>query len=159
MHGRDGGSAPPARLAHTSSCSGRLLDPQPARNSNKGCAIDGRALSIDVLLVREGRREMVVAEVWDWPSDVGEAFRGHATKTAAVEASNPNWMVGGLFVLRGTRRNRELVHELRDLFAARFPIPSAAVLALADADRPLPAGSALVWTDAAATRLLLSRLS
>jgi transcriptional regulator with XRE-family HTH domain len=121
---------------------------------------DGRTLSIDVLLLRAQRREIVVTEVWDWLGDVGDAFRSHAAKMAAVASRYPDWVLAGLFVVRGTRRNHELVRELHDVFTARFPVSAGTLLrALSEADRPLPAGSVLAWTDAGATRLLPSRLS
>ncbi len=69
------------------------------------------------------------------------------------------WRVGGLFVVRGTRRNRALVREFAAVFRARFPGSSNAwMAALRDPTAPLPSADALLWTDVAGTRLMPARL-
>jgi transcriptional regulator with XRE-family HTH domain len=88
-----------------------------------------RSRSIDVFLTRVGRCEAVVVEIWDWFNDVGAAMRGLDDKIAAVrrslgpEGDDPDapWSISGLWVVRGTQRNRQLVRELGNLFAAKFP--------------------------------------
>ena len=127
-----------------------------------------RSRSVDVALLRRQRREAVVVEVWDWFDDVGSALRGLDGKVAALESrltsdSRPSperdrWRVRGVFVVRGTRRNRALLDELRPLFAARFPGSSVAWLqAFTDARSPMPSGDGLLWSDAN-RRLVASRL-
>ncbi len=106
-----------------------------------------RSRSVDVLLEREATRESIVVEVWDFFDDVGAAIRGLDAKVATVRqgralveavGSSP-WRVGGLFVVRGTRRNRALVHEFGAVFRARFPGSAGGwIAALADPTRPLP---------------------
>jgi hypothetical protein len=105
-----------------------------------------------------------VVEIWDWFADVGDAMRGLDGKTAAVtrmledRRAGP-WRVGGLWVVRGTRRNRMLVREVQDLFAAKFGgSPRAWLSALGRADTPMPALPGLVWTDVGGTRLIEVRL-
>lgn len=135
-----------------------------------------RSRSVDVYLERPTQREAAVVEVWDFFDDVGAAVRGldgkvaalvrrHALSEAAAGAGLPGaagsrpWRVGGLFVVRGTRRNRTLTDEFRSLFAGRFQASGDAwLVALRDSARPLPPGDAVVWTDVAGTRLIPSRL-
>ena len=55
-------------------------------------------------------------------------MRGLESKVQALrEQLGAGWRVQGLLVVRGTHRNRALVRELRDLFAARYPAPSQRV--------------------------------
>lgn len=116
--------------------------------------------SIDVHLTRERRREVAVIEVWDFIADGGAAMRGLEGKIQAVrERLGPAWNVQGLFLVRGTRRNRDLVRRLAPLFAARYPASSDAWLrALRDASAPLPSGGGFAWTDVKGDRLIASRL-
>lgn len=123
--------------------------------------------SVDVLLERLSSRESIVVEVWDFFDDVGAAVRGLDGKIAALErmhqqrqaAGGHAWAVRGLFVVRGTRRNRALVQEFRTLFASRFHASSGDWLAaIQDPTRRLPPGDALLWTDVAGTRLIPARL-
>jgi transcriptional regulator with XRE-family HTH domain len=125
-----------------------------------------KSRSIDVALVRRATREAVVVEIWDWFDDVGAGLRGLdakigvlATRLAAQPAGRDRWRVRGLYVVRGTRRNRRLVHELRPLFAARFPGSALAWLgALTDPARAMPAADGLLWSDARGA-LTASRLN
>jgi len=72
-----------------------------------------RSRSIDVYLERSERREIAVVELFDFVADAGDAMRGLADKVAEVRAADRTGMhVQGLFVLRATRRNRELVGRL-----------------------------------------------
>jgi transcriptional regulator with XRE-family HTH domain len=125
-------------------------------------ASDGaRPRSIDVLLTRAARREAAVIEIWDLILDGGEAMRGLEAKGLATRRRlGPDWHVEGLLVVRGTHRNRAVVASLRALFAARYPASAHAWLrALTDASAPLPAGSALAWTDVKGDRLIAARLT
>src|SRR5450755_3819904 len=118
--------------------------------------------SIDVALVRRATAEAVVAEIWNWFEDVGGAMRGFDGKVAALrDQLDPSveWTVRGLFIIRDTRRNRQLVTELGPMFAARFPGNARAWLrALTDPAERLPAGDGLLWSDRAETSLKTSRL-
>jgi hypothetical protein len=127
-----------------------------------------RSRAVDVYLERPIRHEAVVVEIWDFFDDVGAAIRGLDGKVtvmarrhtvAEASAGGPKWRVRGLFVVRGTRRNRALVREFAAIFRTRFPGSSDAwMAALTDADRPLPSADALVWTDVAGARLMAARL-
>lgn len=115
---------------------------------------------IDLLLERGAQREAAIIEVWDWLADVGGAFRSLDEKVAAVQRTRVGWTVAGAWVLRGTRRNRDLVGELAPLFAARFPASGRAWLqALDDRRARLPAQPGLIWTDARGTRLWPARMA
>ena len=113
-----------------------------------------------MLLERAARREAAVVEIWDLLLDGGEAMRGLESKVQAVrERLGGGWQVQGLLVVRGTHRNRALVRELRDLFAARYPASSAAWLrALEDPSAPMPNESGFAWTSVDGTRLVAARL-
>jgi transcriptional regulator with XRE-family HTH domain len=115
-----------------------------------------RSRSVDVLLARETRREAVVVEVWDWFADLGAAIRDvNAKQAAAARLFDGAMRIQGLWIVRGTHRNRILVREFRDLLEASFPgSPSAWLRALADPGAPMPPGRALLWTDAEASRLI-----
>jgi transcriptional regulator with XRE-family HTH domain len=115
--------------------------------------------SIDVHLTRKRRREIAVVEIWDLITDGGAAMRGLEGKVQAIRARmGPGWNVQGLLVVRGTRRNRDLIRGLAPLFAARYPASSDAWLrALRDPDAPLPAAGGLAWTDVHGDRLLAAR--
>ena len=116
--------------------------------------------SIDVLLERAVRREVAVVEIWDLLLDGGEAMRGLESKVHAVrERLGPSWSVHGLLVVRGTHRNRALVRELRQLFAARYPASSQEWLrALSDPATSMPKASGFAWTTVDGTRLFAARL-
>ena len=125
-----------------------------------------RGRSIDVALLRRTSDEAVVVEVWDWFDDVGAGLRGLDAKLNALAArlaggssDHAGWRVRGLYVVRGTRRNRRLVDELRPLFAARFPGSSVSWLrALAEPMHAMPAADGLLWTDSSGA-LAASRLA
>jgi len=113
-----------------------------------------RSRSIDVALVRAAKHEAAVVEIWDWFDDVGAGLRGlDARKTALRARLNDEdrvWRVGGLYVIRDTRRNRALVRELGAVFAARFPGSSRGwrrALTSEGDDHPMPVLDAYVWSN------------
>jgi hypothetical protein len=118
--------------------------------------------SIDVALVRPATAEAVVVEIWNWFEDVGGALRGLDGKVAALrDALDPRveWTVRALFVVRDTRRNRQLMIEIEPLFAARFPGNSRNwIRALTDPRQSMPNGDGLLWSDRTGTTLRASRL-
>lgn len=128
-----------------------------------------RSRSIDVGLLREASHEAVAVEIWDWFDDVGGAFRSHQDKVRTFESilnggaglggvTRREWRVGGLWVVRGTARNRRLVAEFGALFRSRFPGSSAAWLgALEATGSAMPTEPGLLWTDVSGGRLLAAR--
>ena len=126
-----------------------------------------RSRSIDVFLERPSRREAAVTEIWDYFDDVGSSIRSFEDKLAALrrhfdvgaDLARAPVAVGGLFVVRGTRRNRALVREFSSIFQARFPGSSVGWLAaLTDPAAPIPNRPALIWTDVRGERLAAARL-
>jgi transcriptional regulator with XRE-family HTH domain len=121
-----------------------------------------RSRAIDVVLLRPQRREAVAVEVWDLLTDAGAAMRSLADRTHALDRQlareygrGPGWIVRGLWVVRGTRRNRDLVAEFGPVFNARFPARSADWLrALTDSTTAIPTEDGLCWTDVKGTRLI-----
>jgi transcriptional regulator with XRE-family HTH domain len=74
-------------------------------------------------------------------------------------APDSTWSVGGLFVVRGTRRNRALVAELHPLFAARFAGSAVGWLrTLVEPSTPMPDADGLLWTDQAGSGFRPARL-
>jgi len=70
------------------------------------------------------------------------------------------WRAGGIWLVRGTRRNRELVREFQDLFESKFAGSSIAWLAaLEDPAAAMPTSAGLLWTDVKGTRLIAGRRS
>ena len=120
--------------------------------------------SIDVALVDDVRRRLVVVECWNTIGDIGGAARSSARKAAEAEAlATARWgesphAVGLVWVVRATARNRALIARYPEVFAARFPGSSARwVRALATVSEEPPDEPGLVWCDPAATRLFAWR--
>jgi len=127
------------------------------------------ARSIDVLLTRP--LELAVMEVFDWFEDVGAAARSWDRKLARIEAlalarlpppvqgiEVPLPRVSGCWVVRATRRNRELVAAHPALFHARLPGSRVAWLrALAEREVPMPADPALLWVAVGGEKLWPAR--
>jgi hypothetical protein len=121
---------------------------------------DGRfPRSVDVLLVREARHEAAVVELWDLLLDSGAAMRGLESKVHATRARlGAGWRVEGLFLVRRTTRNRDLVREFAPLFAARYPASSAEWLkAITSPTTPMPPQAGFAWIDVAGSRLIAAR--
>jgi hypothetical protein len=115
--------------------------------------------STDVCIRDDGNRALILVECWNTLGDVGAAARSTNRKlaeadalAAAVTGQRP-YRVTGCWVLRATKRNRELVTRYPELFNARFPGSSSGwVRALQDGAAP-PEEIGLLWTDVASTRL------
>ena len=117
-----------------------------------------RSRSIDVILDRPTLGEIAVVELVDLFADGGDAMRGLADKVAVTLRSAHGMPVAGLLVLRSTRRNRELMKELRPLVEARFPASSADwIAALRDPTRPMPTTDGLVWARVDGSGLFATR--
>jgi hypothetical protein len=120
----------------------------------------------DVLLERtssvDRTREYSLWDIHDWIEDAGAAVRNFARRVDGLEqfaiarmASDEELpRTGGVFVLRATRRNRDLVQENRHFFKARFPGAAKSWLAsLRDTAAPVPREAALVWVSVNGERL------
>lgn len=121
--------------------------------------------SIDVpLLDRVGHR-IVIGECWNTFGDLGTAGRSSRQKqtmssevAVALGGDDGPYDVGLVWIVRDTRRNRELVSRYEHIFEALLPGSSSAwVKALTVAGAPLPREAGLVWCDVRATRLFARR--
>ncbi len=121
--------------------------------------------SIDVpLLDRVGRR-IVIGECWNTFGDLGAAGRSSRQKQSmaseaavALGGDDGSYDVGLVWIVRDTRRNRELVTRYEHIFEALLPGSSSAwVKALTVAGAPLPREPGLVWCDLRATRVFARR--
>ncbi|HXR27645.1 MAG TPA: helix-turn-helix domain-containing protein [Candidatus Baltobacteraceae bacterium] len=141
----------------------------PTRPSNP-------AHSTDVGLRDDRGRRLILVECWNTIGDVGAAVRSTNRKRAEVEglaavigggrpaaARGPQldgpdvpgepYDVATVWVVRATRRNRDLVARYPELFASRFTGSSRAwVRALTTGSAP-PSDLGLVWCDVRCTRL------
>lgn len=130
-----------------------------------------RSRSADVLLERHRGRlvEHLFVDIWDWFDDVGSSLRAYeralarveryAIATLAPEASAEDVRVSGLWVVRATTRNRQLLADHRHLFRARFPGSSGRSLkALTDPATHYPQESAWLWVSVSAERLFGARV-
>jgi transcriptional regulator with XRE-family HTH domain len=129
-----------------------------------------RSRVADVILYRpiQGPREYALMEVIDWFDDVGAPTRAWHRRLAAVEryaiarmrGDGPVPRIGGCWVIRATRRNRQLIGEHRHFFRARFPGSGRAWLAaLTDPTSPMPGEHALLWVSVKGERIYPARLS
>jgi hypothetical protein len=107
-------------------------------------------------------------EIWDWFDDLGDAFRSSDRKVARIDRAvtarggHPGTppLVGCLWVVRATRRNRALVAQLSTTFRARFPGSNAAwVAALTDAAAPMPTSPGFLWISVDGRRLWAARFA
>ena len=114
--------------------------------------------SVDVGLVRESRRCLILVECWNTIGDVGAAVRSTDRKRAelasmAVGRWGADARVGVVWVVRATARNRALLQRYPEVFASRFPGSSLRWLGVLESGT-LPADDlGLVWCDVGATRL------
>lgn len=122
----------------------------------------------DVVLARPRvqPREVTLIEVIDWFDDVGAPMRAWPRRLEAVERQAIARMVGnqavtrvsGCWVIRATRRNRELVAQHENLFRNRFPGSGLAWLAaLARPDAPMPTEAAILWVSVTGDRIFAVR--
>ena len=119
--------------------------------------------SIDVALVHDPRRRLVIVECWNTIGDIGAAARSsdrkldEAEALAALRWPDQECTVGLVWVVRATERNRELFARYPEVFASRFPGSSAQwTRALTHDDEP-PPQPGLVWASVDGTRLFAWR--
>lgn len=119
--------------------------------------------SADVCLRDDASATLVLLECWNTIGDIGAAARSFDRKLVDLDAlalgmfPDRDHRVCGCWVVRASRRNRELVARYAEVFAARFPASSAGwARGLAEAAEP-PTGPGLVWCDVAATRVFAWR--
>ena len=124
----------------------------------------GSDRSVDVRLIDRRGRRLLVAECWNTFGDLGAASRSSNRKlrdaeehAVAVAGDGQPFQVGLCWVVRDTKRNRELVARYEQIFTARFPGSSVAWVNALTNGGPMPRLSGLVWCDPRATRLFAHR--
>ncbi|HTS15275.1 MAG TPA: helix-turn-helix domain-containing protein [Candidatus Sulfotelmatobacter sp.] len=129
--------------------------------------------STDVGLRDDRGRRLLLVECWNTIGDVGAAVRSTNRKLAEAEglaaviggarpvpgAPEPGepYAVSTVWVVRATRRNRELVARYPELFASRLTGSSRAWVRALATGAPPPADLGLVWCDVRCTRLFAWR--
>ncbi len=115
------------------------------------------AHSIDVFVRDDLRRRLLVEEAWNSFGDIGAGARSFDRKMAAARdlavaiGGDRPYDVAGVWVVRATRRNRELIARYPEVFATRFPGSSAQWVRTLKTGDPPPSEPGLVWTDIGAT--------
>lgn len=116
--------------------------------------------STDVGLIDHPNRRLVLIECVNSLGDIGAATRSSDRKAADAEGlgialgHGEPYTVHVCWVIRSTRRNRELVARYPEIFASRFTASSRQwVRALTTGTAP-PTDRGLVWADPNATRLV-----
>jgi transcriptional regulator with XRE-family HTH domain len=120
------------------------------------------ALSVDVCWRDDTRRVLILNECWNTFGSVNAAVRSTHRKMAEAEQlaapMGPNYRVATCWIVRDTRRNRELMGRYPEVFANAFPASSSAwVRALTTPAAQVPTSPGLVWADLQATRLFARR--
>ena len=121
--------------------------------------------SIDVCLRSDRQRRLIVAEAWNTITDVGAGARSfqrklaEAGQLAVAIGGEESYQVHGLWVVRATARNRDLVARYPHVFRAGFGGSSARWVAALTTGSPPPAEPGLTWSDPQATRLFAWRYS
>lgn len=123
------------------------------------------ALSVDVGWRDDHRRVLILNECWNTFGNVNVSLR--STRRKIVEAEQLAAAMGGeagayrvaaCWLVRDTRRNRDLIARYPDVFASAFPASSPVwVRALTASNAPVPDELGLVWTDLKATRVFAWR--
>lgn len=115
--------------------------------------------SVDVALVDDARRRLVLVECWNSVGDLGAALRSTDRKRAEADTlATTRWgaapnRVGVVWMVRASARNRALVGRYPELLASRFPGSSAGWVAALTTGVAPPPDPGLVWADPAATRV------
>ena len=123
------------------------------------------ALSIDVCLRDDPRRLLVIEECWNSFGNINASVRSTRQKIAQAEdlavsiggVEGP-YRVAACWIVRDTRRNREILARYPEVFATTFTGASMQwVQALTRSDAMLPQELGLVWCDLRATRVFAWR--
>jgi transcriptional regulator with XRE-family HTH domain len=121
--------------------------------------------SIDVNWRSDQARRLIVIEAWNTIGDIGAGVRSFQRKLADAEelaivvGDGRPYEVRGVWVVRASKRNRDLVARYPEVFRAAFPGSSGTwAAALTTGTRP-PDRPGLVWCDVRATRIFAWRYS
>lgn len=122
--------------------------------------------SIDVRLTDRRTRQIAIVECWNTFGDLGVAARSGDRKAkdeeqraVAIAGSGEPFAVGLVWVVRDTKRNRELIARYPEFFDARLPGSSARWLDAVIQRARMPSRPGLLWVDRTASRLVARRRS
>lgn len=123
------------------------------------------ALSIDVCTRDDAPRVLTIEECWNSFGNINESVRSTRRKVAEAQqlavAAGGNagpYRVAAVWVVRDTRRNREILARYPEVFTAAFTgLSRQWVAALTTRTSPPPPEMGLVWSDLRATRLFAWR--
>ncbi len=121
--------------------------------------------SVDVGLRDDRRRRLLLIEAWNTFGNVGAAVRSTNRKIAEADGlaaaiwGEERHEIAACWVVRATRRNRELLARYPELFSSRFPGSSIGWVRALTSGSPPPPEPGLVWCDVNATRLFAWRRS
>jgi transcriptional regulator with XRE-family HTH domain len=113
----------------------------------------------DVGLVDRANRRLMLFECVNVFGDIGASVRSSDRKASEAEGlaiamgRGEPYSVHVCWVIRDTRRNRELVARYPEIFGSRFPGSSRAWVNALTAGGAPPAKRGLIWCDLAATRV------
>lgn len=119
------------------------------------------SLSVDVGDRDDRRRLLVLKECWNTFGNINASVRSTRRKIAEAESlavaaggERGPYRVAACWIVRATRRNREIVGRYPEVFASTFTGSSRAwVRALTSPDADPPAELGLIWADNRCTRL------
>ena len=116
------------------------------------------ALSVDVGWRDDRRQVLILNECWNSFGSINASLRSTHRKVADAEGIAGGYRVASCWIVRDTRRNREIVGRYPEVFETAFPGSSTAwVKALTDPGAAVPDQPGLVWCDLKATRLFAWR--
>jgi transcriptional regulator with XRE-family HTH domain len=123
------------------------------------------SLSVDVGWRDDARRVLILNECWNTFGNINASVRSTHRKVAEAEQlaaaasrDGNSYRVACCWIVRDTRRNRELVARYPEVFATAFPGSSTAwVRALSSPKAPVPEQPGFVWCDLQATRVFARR--
>lgn len=115
---------------------------------------------VDVFLRSDTSRRLIVVEGHNLIGNVGAELRSFDRKlvmardvAVVIGEDGGPYAVHSVWVVRATRRNRELVARYPTLFASRFPGSSRAWARVLETGSAPPLEPGLVWCDRDATRI------
>ena len=125
------------------------------------------AYSIDVCLRDDVQRVLFIEECWNTFGNINAAVRSTRRKIAeaeqlavAIGGELGAYRVAAVWIVRDTRRNREILGRYPEVFSSAFTGPSRAwVRCLTARGVSVPAEMGLVWSDLGSTRLFAWRKS
>jgi transcriptional regulator with XRE-family HTH domain len=119
--------------------------------------------SIDVGIRHDRLRVLGVLELWNTFDDLGASRRsfawklGRAEELAAAIGDGRPYRIAGCWIVRATRRNRQLVTTYPTLFRSAFDGSSIGWVRSLTVGTEPPTEPGLIWCDVAARRLFASR--